>query len=84
MAPRARYPARMTTLLALLVAPAAVALPEDPAACFREVASALAADEMDGRGVGTPGLDRAAGYLAATMKSAGERDTDVYPTRWKP
>ncbi len=33
----------------------------------------LAADEMEGRGVGTAGLDRAADYIAAKLEAAGLR-----------
>ena len=38
--------------------------PFDPSRdCFREVTTALADDRMEGRGIGTEGLDRATDYL---------------------
>lgn len=62
-------------LSALLVpSPArATPLPEEPALCFETVARALADDSMEGRGLGTPGLARAADLLAGHMKAMGLR-----------
>ncbi len=59
--------------LSTLVVPAHAtpSLPEDPTACFQTVASALADDAMEGRGLGTPGLARAADLLSAHMKALG-------------
>ncbi len=51
--------------------PGEAAQTPDAASCFRYVATTLSADDMDGRGIGTPGLARAADYLAETMKSFG-------------
>ncbi len=69
----------MNSLLALLAlaapahaaAPRSNELPGDPEACFRAVTTALADDAMEGRGIGSPGLARAAEYLAAQLKVAG-------------
>ncbi|MCK6503445.1 M28 family peptidase [Myxococcota bacterium] len=69
------------SLIALLSAckhqpPAAPVAPPAPpafdhAACFSEVAQALSSDEMEGRGTGTPGLDRARDWLAARFTAMG-------------
>lgn len=64
-------------LVAVLAGPAAcpppkraVPAPIDAHAVARHVRT-LAADEMEGRGIGTKGLDLAADYVAAQMKEAG-------------
>lgn len=50
-------------------------LPTDPAACFAEVATALSTDEMQGRGLGTAGIESAAklieGHFAGLGLKAG-------------
>jgi hypothetical protein len=51
-------------------APSGAADPFD-AARFREHAAALAADELEGRDVGTPGAARAADYIAAQFRADG-------------
>lgn len=43
----------------------------DATACFREIATTLSTDEMDGRRVGSPGAERAASFLAERMKKLG-------------
>ncbi len=45
--------------------------------CFRDVAAVLAADAMEGRGVGTRGLDDAAGFLRTLFDSHGFGDARV-------
>src|SRR5688572_12887332 len=37
----------------------------------RKAVEYLASDELEGRGVGTKGLDKAADYIAATFKEVG-------------
>lgn len=49
----------------------ASSLPGDPTSCFRDLTTTLSADDMDGRGIGTPGLAKAADYLAGRMKAFG-------------
>lgn len=51
----------------------------DPGACFAELATALAGDEMEGRGVGTRGLQRAADLLERRFRAAGFRDVAQEP-----
>ncbi len=43
----------------------------DPETCFTELVTALAADELAGRGVGTPGLEQAARLIELRMRAAG-------------
>src|SRR4029453_1713098 len=43
----------------------------DDAACFAEVAETLSADDMDGRGTGTPGIAKARPYLDARLTALG-------------
>jgi hypothetical protein len=45
--------------------------PESPAVCFERIASALADDAMEGRGVGTRGLERAALFLQEEFRRLG-------------
>jgi Tol biopolymer transport system component len=52
------------------VAPPA-APPLDDAACFAEVARTLSADDMDGRGTGTPGIEKARAYLETRLTALG-------------
>ena len=62
----------MLILLSLLGCTPGHAAPAfDPAACFAEVTAALSDDAMDGRGIGTPGLARAADYLSGRMRAFG-------------
>lgn len=49
----------------------------DPQACFSELATTLSADEMEGRGVGTEGLERAAQLLEARLRAAGLDDAGL-------
>ena len=65
-------------LLLSLLAPSCVVpdadakpAPIEPVSCFRDVATTLSADDMDGRGIGTAGLAKAADYLAGEMKALG-------------
>ncbi len=51
--------------------------PVDPAACFEELVTKLSADEMEGRGVGTEGLEKAASLLEERWKVAGLADGGV-------
>src|SRR3954465_6709185 len=44
---------------------------------LRQDVTYLAADALEGRGVGTPGLDKAADYIAAQFSQMGLR-TDLY------
>src|SRR5581483_3232259 len=44
---------------------------------LRETVSYLASDTLEGRGVGTAGLDKAADYIAGQFKSLGLR-TDLF------
>lgn len=44
--------------------------------CFAAVAGALSADEMEGRGVGTAGLEKAAAYLESRFQAAGLEPVD--------
>jgi len=46
-------------------------LPEAPPACFADLVTHLATDEMEGRGVGTQGLERAADYVEDQMRAIG-------------
>ncbi|MBW2258479.1 MAG: hypothetical protein JRI25_28330 [Deltaproteobacteria bacterium] len=68
---------------ATLLAFAAVAcvpprdLPTAPPDCFADVATHLAADEMEGRGVGTEGLEHAALYVEDRMRAFGLADGGV-------
>jgi hypothetical protein len=48
--------------------------PEPPAECFRRIATVLADDAMEGRGVGTRGLERAALYLEEEVRNLGLED----------
>ncbi|MBX2799906.1 MAG: M28 family peptidase [Myxococcales bacterium] len=48
--------------------------PFDPQACFTELTTALSTDEMEGRGVGTAGLDKAAALIEARFREAGLGD----------
>ena len=43
----------------------------DPTACFARHATALSGDDMEGRGVGTAGLDKAAAYLQGEYSRLG-------------
>ena len=43
----------------------------DDAACFAEVAQTLSSDDMDGRGTGTPGIDKARDWIEARFKAVG-------------
>jgi len=45
----------------------------DDDACFAEVAEKLSADDMDGRGTGTPGIAKARTYLDARLTALGLR-----------
>ena len=47
------------------------AKPLDDAACFAEVARTLSADDMDGRGTGTPGIEKARVWLDARLTALG-------------
>ena len=74
--PAQRYAAPMRTSIFVALAgctlgEAAQPAPLDRAACFREIATTLSADDMDGRGIGTPGLEKAATYLAGRMEAFG-------------
>ena len=61
--------AMVGTLLLLSAAPT---VPPDPvAAKFAKDVAVLAADDMEGRGLGTKGLEKAADWLEAKMKSLG-------------
>ncbi|HKQ20003.1 MAG TPA: M20/M25/M40 family metallo-hydrolase, partial [Candidatus Eisenbacteria bacterium] len=52
------------------VAPSAAPAPDPKlAASFRDAVFALAADSMEGRGIGTPGLARAAGWIEGRLRS---------------
>src|SRR5437763_11484294 len=65
-------------LLLLLVAPARAA--ENAAESesrLRQTVSYLASDALEGRGVGTSGLDQAADYIAGQFKQIGLR-TDLF------
>jgi Tol biopolymer transport system component len=44
---------------------------DDATACFQELVATLADDRMEGRGVGTEGLERAASYLEGQMREMG-------------
>ena len=44
---------------------------ENRVACFERVAGTLASDEMQGRGIGTRGLERAAEFLVGQFAAAG-------------
>jgi len=66
-----RAPRLAAALLALLLATAAAASP--PAADLQAHVLALTAPEMEGRGSGTPGGERAARYIAAVLARAGLR-----------
>ena len=73
MTPRRRAPGLAAALLALLLTIAA-APPAPPAAADLERhVLALTAPEMEGRGSGTPGGDRAARYIAAELARLGLR-----------
>ncbi len=63
----------LPALLVLAPLAAAASLPDDPTACFREVATTLSDDSMDGRGVGTAGLEKASTYLAGVFRAGGLR-----------
>jgi Tol biopolymer transport system component len=45
--------------------------PVDPRACFAELAQALSTDEMEGRGLGTEGVEKAAELIARELSAAG-------------
>src|SRR5687768_7474070 len=53
------------------VVTAPATLPDDPAACFAAVDKALSDDALEGRGVGTPGLDTAVGLVEDWYKGLG-------------
>ena len=72
---------RLTCLAALLLPPSSVSptAADEPAADarVRENVTYLASDALEGRGVGTKGLDQAAEFLAGKFKEYGLR-TDLY------
>jgi TolB protein len=55
--------------------------PDASTECFRELVTALAADDMEGRGVGTEGLERAATLITARFAAAGLDDGGVGHTQ---
>jgi hypothetical protein len=73
----------VTSLLVLGATPVAAgsdAVPQDPvdpARCFQRVVSVLADDAMEGRGVGTRGLERAALYLEQELGLLGLKGTGL-------
>jgi hypothetical protein len=52
-------------------------VPETPSECFERIVTVLADDAMEGRGVGTEGLENAARYLEAEFRSLGLQDGGV-------
>jgi hypothetical protein len=69
----ARAPGLAAALLALLLTTAAASPAPPAAADLERHVRALTAPEMEGRGSGTPGGDRAAGYIAAELARLGLR-----------
>ena len=51
--------------------------PFDSRQCFTELATALSTDEMEGRGIGTEGIERAAQLLEDRFRAAGLADAGV-------
>lgn len=72
--PPSTHPALLLALAAPACMNAAARPPTDPTACFTEVVTTLSTDEMEGRGIGTPGLEKAASYIQSRMKAAGLKD----------
>ncbi len=68
---RLRRASGLTALLALLLTTAAAAPAPPAAADLQAHVLALTAPEMEGRGSGTPGGDRAARYIAAELARLG-------------
>ncbi|MEQ1505091.1 MAG: M28 family peptidase [Myxococcota bacterium] len=67
----------MRTLPLWLLAACATEPAFDPNQCFSELATALSTDAMDGRGIGTPGLDAAATLIEQRFTDAGLGDVGV-------
>ena len=67
----------MRTLPMWLLVSCATEEPFDPQQCFSELSTALSTDEMDGRGIGTDGLEKAAVLIEDRLREAGLADAGI-------